>query len=310
MSFISTQTPSEFDRPREHFRYLVEQCDNDDHSDTYGMTFNQIKPLVYGNPENVTLVLFWNAILRYDGRPWSFESADFALSAVLQSVTLDGEIKYLVGQQAMETLERYGHKRDVLARSLTAALILSAVSDRYPGIGNARILKALFVEARRNGLDVYNLCHFEMSPMLLFLHSDRTIKGRQDLQTHFNAWLTVLDELGFDLAFYGQAEWDRFQQVRHKYECERPWDPWHGTELHSCYNCSGSYCDWTIDCDSRPTLFAFSYGAAISDWKAFEVHPGDQYAGQFWRLVENDCYEMGGANCRRHHVPGGWVESE
>jgi hypothetical protein len=207
----------------------------------------------------------------------------------------------------MESLSYYGFEESVMAHSLTTAFIVSAVSHWYHIDNATRTLEELVIEAQYNGLDIYNLNHREMSPMLLFLHSESRVKGRQNMKTYLDAWLTVLDKLGFDLALYGEVESRIFQRLRRKYQCERPWDSWHGTKLHSCYDYSGLERDWAGWDDTRPTLFAFSYGAAISDWRVFEVHPGDQHAGQFWQLMEKDGFEMGG-RCRQY-VPGGWIES-
>lgn len=308
--YFNMSPVSEVDQFREHFRFLVEQCDSDHHSDTSGPVFSQIQTFVYGNSEDANIALFWNKILHYDRRPLCAGADEVALSIVLHAVTSDGDNTYLVGRRAMESLTRHGYERDVMARSLTTAYIVSAVSNYYIGMDNARILEEIFVEARTNGLDIHNLDHGEMSPMLRFLHSEPIIKGRHDMETYLSAWLSVLDTLGFDLALYGEVEHRLFKQLRRRYQCERPWDLWHGTNLHSCYDYSGLEHDWADCDDKRPALFAFSYGAAISDWRVFEVHPGDQYAGQFWRLVEKDGFEMAGTGDNRRYVPGGWVESE
>lgn len=291
----------------------MEQCDGNLHNDTSDPVFSQIQTFVYGNTKDANIVLFWNEILQYDRRPLSTLFNEVALSIVVDAVISDGDKKYLVGRRAMESLSNYGFKESVVARSLTTAYIVSAVSDvcHHCTIYNdTRTLEELVIEAQHNGLDIYNLNHREMSPMLLFLHSKVKVKGHQNMQTYLDAWLTVLDKLGFDLAFYGEVESRLFQRLRRKYQCERPWDSWHGTKLHSCYDYSGLECDWADCDDGRLTLFAFSYGAAIPDWRVFEVHPGDQYAGQFWRLIEKDGSEMGRTGGHQRYVPGGWVESE
>jgi len=301
---------SKIDQFREHFRFLVEQCDSDHYTDTSGPAFSLIQTFASANTEDANIILFWNKILHFDRNPLFASPNEVELSTVLDTVTSDGDNTYLVGHRAVESLSRRGYERSVMARSLTTAYIASAVSNQEVGTRNARVLEELFMEARHNGLDLYSLDHGEMSPMLRFLHSEPKVKGGKDMATHLNAWLTVLGTLGFDLAVYGEVESRLFQQLQRKYQCERPWDFWHGTKPHSCYDYSGCKRDWANYDDERPALFAFSYGATVSDWKVFEIHPGDQYAGQFWQLIEKDDFETGGTGHNRQYVPGGWVEIE
>lgn len=187
-------------------------------------------------------------------------------------------------------------------------------------MSNARVLSKLVAEARDYEIDPLVREHTAISPMLRILHPEpaksalATHRGWGDLSAILNAWLSLREQLGVDLAEYGEEEWRIFQFVRRKYECKRPWDSWHGTKPHSCYEYSVYLTDPDFDgfdaedLDGRPTLFSFSYGAAVSDWKLWEVHPGDQYAGQFWGMIEQIGFPPEGDGFCGQDMPGGWLE--
>lgn len=239
-------------------------------------------------------------------------------SMLLDAVALDCQVEYLVGHRAVKYLNCEGFDLNSAAHSLAVACITSAISGTDNGRSNACILSKLVVEARHNGIDLLEHNHIAISPMLRLLHPElhncifRRYTGWKDLSTVLNAWLRLLQQLGVDLAAYGEKEWRLFQSIRCNYDCKRPWDAWHGLQPHSCYEQSIYKCGHaeyvSSELDHRPALFSFSYGAPLSDWNLWEIHPGDQYSGQFWAMVEQDGFPSEGKEFRVQEMPGGWLE--
>lgn len=239
--------------------------------------------------KDANIVLFWNAIFIEFWQDF-VDFRESAWSRLLDDVVLDCQIEYLVGHRAVDYLDREGYERSSAAHSLTLACIASAISGTDDGINNARILSKLVVEARQNGINCLERDHIAMSPMLRLLHPEplssnsRRYTGWEDLSAVLSAWLRLLQQLGIDLAAYGEEEWRLFQSIRRNYDCKRPWDTWHGPQPHSCheqsfYKVKCIYPEYVSsdELDRRPALFSFSYGATISDWNIWEIHPGDQY---------------------------------
>lgn len=305
---------------RRHFALLLEYRDSDEYSDSHDSSLDQVRTFAFGSAEDANLVLFWNEIL-YLTQHLSAARRELAWSMLLDAVILDGEIKYLVGPRAIDYLNREGIERRSAAHLLTLACIASAVSSTRHSTSNARILSELVAEAQHHGIGPLERDRNAISPMLRLLHPEpshsglTSYKGWKDLRAILKAWLSLLQQLGVDLAAYGEEEWRLFQSTRRRNKCERPWDVWHGTQPHSCYEGSiycfkGNYDDWLNldDLDSCPTLFSFSYGAALADWEIWEAHPGDQYAGQFWTMIEQVGFSLEGKDFCGQEMPGGWLE--
>ena len=299
-----------------HFTLLLEYCD----SGGFEPSLDEVRTFAYGSAEDANLVLFWNEILHVSQHR-STSERELKWSMLLDALVLDGGIEYLVGNRAIDYLKRKNIEPSSAAHLLAMAFIASAVSSFHDGISNARVLSKLIAEARHSGIDPLECEHTAISPMLRFLHPEplnsalAVHKGWKDLSAVLNAWVSLLDYLGVDLAGYGEEEWRVFQYVRRKYECKRPWDAWHGKAPHPCYEDSiflvksdepDDAC--TDDLDCRPTLFSFSYGAAVSDWELWEVHPGDQYAGHFWAMIEQTGFPSEGEGFCGQEMPGGWLE--
>jgi hypothetical protein len=222
--------------------------------------------------------------------------------------------------------------RRVAGRPVTLPLAIAYVTSAGAGsdksVVNARRFRELIVEALNHGLDLHEeqpvavgvsllLRLLHLAPIPLDRQSDSASERvLTDMERLLHIWLDLLESMGVDLSVYGQEEWRLFEQLRRtNNECERPWDWWHQREQPcSCYEIGHEYetaDDWLSDLDSYPTLFTFSYGAKISDWKLRVVHNGDQYAGQFWRMLEqNDSAMEKEAGYYHRMVPGGWVEDE
>lgn len=302
---------------RRHFAFLLEHCDTDEDFGHYEPTLDQVRTFVFGSTEDASLALFWNEIFR-NFRYRSVDSRESVWSMLLDAVALDCQIEYLVGHRAVKYLNCEGFDLNSAAHSLAVACITSAISGTNNGRSNACILSKLVVEARHNGIDLLEHNHIAISPMLRLLHPElhNHLFGRdtgwKDLSAVLNAWLRLLQQLGVDLAAYGEEEWRLFQSIRRNHDCKRPWDAWHGHQPHSCDEQSMYKCAYTeyvsSELDCRPALFSFSYGATLSDWNLWEIHPGDQYSGQFWAMVEQDGFPSGGKEFRVQEMPGGWLE--
>ena len=263
---------------------LLEHCDSDD----FDSSLDEVRTFALGSAEDANLVLFWNEVLHVSQYRTATER-EMKWAMLLKALILDNEIEYLVRNRAIDYLNREGIERSTAAHLLILAFIASAVSGAGHGMSNARILSELIAEARRNGINALECDYAMMSPMLRVFHPEpinsarEGYKGWQDLNAVLNAWVNLVQQLGVDLADYCALEWREFQWARRKYECRRPWDDWHGVALHSCYD-HPTYLTKgddrvSDDLDYRPTLFTFSYGATPSDWKLWEVHPGDECAG-------------------------------
>ena len=295
---------------------MLEYCD----SGGFEPILDQVRTFAYGSAEDANIVLFWNEILQVSYHR-SVTKRERKKSMLLDALVLDDGIEYLVGNRAIDYLNRECIKPSLAAHRLTMAFIASTVSSSNDGMSNARVLRKLIAEARHIGIDPLDCEHTAISPMLRLLHPEPSTsalashKGRKDLSAILNAWVSLLDHLGVDLARYGEKEWRIFQDVRRKYACKRPWDDWHGKAPHSCYEDSTFLLKGdfpkdvsTDDLDRRPTLFSFSYGAAVSDWELWEVHPGDQYAGHFWATIEQLGFPSEGLGFCSQEMPGGWLE--
>lgn len=94
----------------------------------------------------------------------------------------------------------------------------------------------------------------------------------------FVMWLRVIRQAGIDLNTYGEYEHQHLVNSNVSQEIMRP--------LNSTYGCS-------------PSVFrivGFTYGSEPEDWEVFWNEPTDQFAGHFWRLIEDPPV----------HIPGSW----
>ena len=278
ISYQSSETPTRasIDAHREWCRFLFENSDlNDMDEETLrsndAADLANTRAFVYGDIKESTATLFWTILINYD-RP---DLHNFEILAI------NDDTSYLLNYGSFDDRTKFECLALAYARSATSASECSA--------SNMRMLGGLVVGAIDIGYDLHDSTD-GISPLLRILHDGG------DMGARLHAWLTLLKSTGVDLQIYGQEEWNRFQAVRR--DCERPWDWWHGVGAHQCEDNPNQYLPkYKYD----PTLTAFTYGREVSDWKLWLLHPGDEYAGQFWRLIEQN-----GIYCR--HVPGGWVE--
>lgn len=267
---------------RDWFRFLIETCELDwDLYDAAAIT--NLHTFVYGSTEESTAAFFWmiGCEIYCSKKEPMFD---------LDIVALGDDISYLL---------RYEHLHDTtIISQLAVNYVRNASVDASHSAKNRRTLGELVAGAIDLGHDLHGSTD-DVSPLLRVLHGNGAVLSAEDMRTRLDAWLALLSSIGVDLRLYGQEEWRRFQVLRR--DCERPWDRWHGTDAHQCEDYLD---DGTIaDLEFAPTLTAFTYGENISDWKLWLLHPGDQCAGQFWRLIEQN-------GIWGRHVPGGWVEDD
>jgi hypothetical protein len=278
---------------RDWFRFLVEKCELDltevevsgymddtaDHASLHAF--------VYGSTEESTAAFFWLKLTKeYKSGYRPFFNLDV--------VALDDDTTYLL---------KYGNSYDaVKLRVLALAYVRIATPGPDHSASNKRRLGQLMAGVMDLGLDLHGSSD-GISPLLSLLHIIARERSARNMEARLDAWLTLLKSVGVDLRLYGQEEWNRFQALRR--DCERPW--WRGVDVHQWEDYPsaawGEFSIWYLECRYAPTLTAFTYGEEVSDWKLWLLHPGDQHAGQFWRMIEqNGIFDR--------HVPGGWVEDE
>lgn len=291
---------------RNNFRLLLEHSDDSGDTKYDSSKFNQIQTFVYGSTRESNAVFFWNEMLslspswdsifawRKSG-PGSHFSNERAMTSLLSAMAINGETRYLVDSRSMLSVSPVSKCK--AAHSLATTYVASIIAGSTQSIANARTLKQLIAEAISQDLSLHETLDNGISPLLYLLRAEPSLslRGRKcyevqkDIAKVLHVWLNLLESIGIDLTAYGQEERRLFQLLRHVNGCDRSWDWWH-----------------QLGAD----LFGFSYGAAISDWRMFWVHPGDQYAGQFWRMVESDSFGEKEAGCCLQHVPGSWIENE
>jgi hypothetical protein len=271
---------------RDEFRFLLENCEIDgDHYDAAECP--HLHAFVYGSTEESTAAFFWMAS---GGLYWNERRVLLDLDVVV----LDDDTSYLLKSGKFDNAT----KIERLAMEYT----LNATANFSHSARNTRVLGELVAGAMHSGCDLHGR-EDDISPLLRLLHREDKWMSAEYMEARLYAWLALLKSIGVDLHTYGQEEWDRFRALRR--DCERPWDWWHGAYPHRCEDLPShlSPTSYRHEIETKPTVSAFSYGADVSDWKLWILHHGDQYAGQFWRLIEKN-------GIFNRHVPGGWVEAE
>jgi hypothetical protein len=296
MSYQSSETPTRasIDAHREWCRFVFENSDlNDMDEETLSRVWwrddaadlANTRAFSYGGIKEATAIFFWSkqrGVYRLDEPVLQSRQDSCNLDDIF---ALNGDTSYLLD---------YGRFDDrVKFRGLALGYATSAISGFEYSTSNMRTLGELVTRAIDLGYDLHNSTD-GISPLIRVIHDKDRAQSAERMKARLHAWLTLLKSTGVDLQIYGQEEWNRFQALQR--DCERPWDWWHGVGAHQCPG-RGYFFDSDLDL----ILIAFAYGREVSDWKLWLLHPGDEYAGQFWRLIEqNGIYYR--------HVPGGWVE--
>lgn len=215
-------------------------------------------------------------------------------SALLDAVAIDGSVMYVLEDRLTNVWDLCS---DQTIHALALAYTTCRTQDDAQSVKSAHMWEDLLTAAVGLGLSLHGPSD-RVSPLLKLLHTRPVCHPDEgpprDMEARLRAWVTALQRWGVELYTYGQEERRRFLDIRRR--CEQPWS--HGVEEHKCDN---KLFEWW---DFEPTLFAFSYGTQPSDWELWLVHPGDQYAGHFWQMVEEGNRDI------PQSMPGGWIEAE
>jgi hypothetical protein len=298
---------------RKHYNLLLDHCASDFHySKLHSLSStarDRLQIFVFGSVEDSKQALFWNDIINVSHYWNCFLTSNMkTLSSGLSAMALTDETVCLLGSDAAKL---QAQQVDLVAYALAQAFVASVLEGSDQSTDNARVLEKLIVQARIHGLDFHEPLYSGISLLLRLIHPAtgyqqwevRPKNAWLDSETSLKVWLAFLKRIGVDLASYGEEESRLFQQVRRSYSCERPWDCWHGNAVCPCFEPGSQRNDY------YPTLFAFSYGAELSDWKLWVYYPGDHYAGLFWQMVEQNGVSTEKEECLELHVPGGWTET-
>jgi hypothetical protein len=133
----------------------------------------------------------------------------------------------------------------------------------------------------------FGLRHVQATPLLfmfidLYCSDWRKFVGK-NRQHAINSWVSTLSDSGVDLMEYGQRErltWntiDISMEPPPSYE----WD-------------SEDYCYYF----GRRRLISFDYGPSPKDWILWENEPTDEFAGDFWLMLDR----------KEEIMPGTWID--
>ncbi|KAH9230210.1 hypothetical protein K456DRAFT_545244 [Colletotrichum gloeosporioides 23] len=133
-----------------------------------------------------------------------------------------------------------------------------------------------------------------VTPLFIFLYQITTQwKPPEDLdqllRSAITHWATILYESGFDLLQYGRNERDFYQ--------DHGW--YVSEETISRLDSEGYLMGIPYTC----SLLGITYGALPTQWKLWWVTNDNNYAADFWNLVEGSNFNSSGFN-----VPGGWTD--
>ncbi|CAI0647382.1 unnamed protein product [Colletotrichum noveboracense] len=133
-----------------------------------------------------------------------------------------------------------------------------------------------------------------VTPLFIFLYQITTQwKPPEDLdqllRSAITHWATILYESGFDLFQYGRNERDFYQ--------DHGW--YVSEETISRLDSEGYLMGIPYTC----SLLGITYGALPTQWKLWWVTNDNNYAADFWNLVEGSNFNSSGFN-----VPGGWTD--
>jgi hypothetical protein len=138
----------------------------------------------------------------------------------------------------------------------------------------------------------------QLTPLSCIIYSSSVIDYRdktdlnhliEEVSSLLRVWLSDLLDVGVDLQQYGAEEklLNLAGSVCNDFDVEDTWVGW--SSIH---------------------LIGFSYGHHPEDWHFWFSDPTDDFAGDFWYLVEDPAFwESGeGGNDVDHTIPGSWTE--
>ncbi|KAI1461783.1 hypothetical protein F4805DRAFT_413339 [Annulohypoxylon moriforme] len=114
-------------------------------------------------------------------------------------------------------------------------------------------------------------------------------------QTRLQNWLSLLKVIGIDLIKYGREE---LRILRASDPKSRTIMMYHYTHTYHITEMGlVLYADlW----EGHYTLISFRFGPNVDDWNIFWSEPTDEFAGEFWDMVENPI----------PRIPGSWYEAD
>jgi len=97
-----------------------------------------------------------------------------------------------------------------------------------------------------------------------------------------NSWLSTLSDSGINLTEYGQAERSTWSSVDYslRFRINDQWDP---------------FSDYYF---GQRRLISFDYGPSPKNWKLWENEPTDEFAGDFWLMLDR----------KEEIMPGTWID--
>lgn len=105
----------------------------------------------------------------------------------------------------------------------------------------------------------------------------------QDANAFLQKWIEDLIAVGIDIEEYGREEYDILRNT---------------DSMSSLFVEAGKYALPDVDCPFRGYeihLYGFTYGPSVEDWTILYSEPTDEFAGEFWDLVEERPLDMPGA---------------
>jgi hypothetical protein len=280
---------------QETLRFLIEDCDNPLVDQPYPENYLDIDRFVRGDLKNAMFVWFWTSARHLTSHDFIQKKLDMAFPPV--------HMNYLIQHKNFDEEFEDTHVK-VLAQAYTLS------SDE----GDLEYWEGLIIKAVELGLDLHDGGD-GVSPLLNLLHiiinTCPMVSTRRQVQTmhkRLKNWLSLLQRAGVDLSLYGQEECRLLADLQ--YTCEHPW-LWSG-KLRDQRSISEELMaanpEFSFDVHNTVAVFTFTYGPSPDDWKLWFCHPGDRYAGPFWRMIEEESLLEGVEHPVGSHVPGAWQD--
>ncbi|KAM0319172.1 hypothetical protein ACHAO8_001316 [Botrytis cinerea] len=135
------------------------------------------------------------------------------------------------------------------------------------------------------GMSLHTLSEYGQT--ILQIHFWKFRYNDERMLNDFKLWLEFVANLGIDLNAYGEIESSLYKKRRmaHDFGFCIYWEP------ESIY--------WELE-----NILGFKYGPCVEDWGLWLIEQTDEYAGDFWYLIENPLQ----ADLANLSIPGKWVD--